>query len=342
MGFSYRQSVSVGPFRFNLSGAGVGMSVGIPGFRVGTGPRGNYVRLGARGVSYRCTLPAAAPPPSLPRPSSGGVVMQDIESTSAARIVDSSSETLLNEIREKRRMLALKPFAIVLTCIAVPFAIANGWGIAALVVGIVAILAAGHRDRVRKTVVILYDFEAHAAEMFRRFGEWAEALASSRGAWHVASEGRVHDRKYHAGASTLVNRSATTIRTAEPPGIRTNVPVLSMGVGRQTLYFLPDRLLVFDRAGVGAISYATLDIAVNRQRFIEGSRVPPDATVVDHTWRYVNKSGGPDRRFNHNPQLPICLYDEISLRTASGLNEVVQISRSGIGEGFAAAVRGLA
>jgi hypothetical protein len=118
--------------------------------------------------------------------------------------------------------------------------------------------------------------------------------------------------------------------------------VLSLGAGRQTLYFLPDRLLVYDSAGIGAISYRTLSLSATRQRFIEEDSVPSDATVVDRTWRYVNKSGGPDRRFAHNPELPICLYDELTFRTASGLNEVFQISRSGLAEGFIAAVRYLA
>ena len=35
-----------GPFRFNLSKSGLGVSAGVPGFRVGTGPRGNYVHMG--------------------------------------------------------------------------------------------------------------------------------------------------------------------------------------------------------------------------------------------------------------------------------------------------------
>lgn len=34
------------PFRFNLSNSGIGVSAGIKGFRVGTGPRGNYVHMG--------------------------------------------------------------------------------------------------------------------------------------------------------------------------------------------------------------------------------------------------------------------------------------------------------
>ncbi|GAB3034901.1 DUF4236 domain-containing protein [Mycobacterium bourgelatii] len=56
MGFYVRKSVKAGPFRFNLSKSGVGVSVGVPGFRVGTGPRGNYVHIGRNGVYYRASL----------------------------------------------------------------------------------------------------------------------------------------------------------------------------------------------------------------------------------------------------------------------------------------------
>jgi hypothetical protein len=345
MGFSFRQSVSVGPFRFNLSGSGVGVSVGVPGFRVGTGPRGNYVHLGRGGVYYRHTIPTPTAPRPMPRYDRGSAVaLEEIESASAVQIVDSSSEELLGEIRAKRRKMPLMPFVLV-AAIVLLF-IAAGWGsggfLFALVLSVAAMIAARYRDKVAKTVVILYELDPYAQEAFRRFQEWAVTLASVRCAWHIAASGRVHDRKYHAGASSLVQRNATTIRTAEPPGVRTNVPVLSIGVGRQTLYFLPDRLLVYDSGGVGAIAYSTLEISAEGQQFIEKGPVPADATVVGRTWRYVNKSGGPDRRFNNNPQLPICLYDELWLRSASGLNEIVQLSRSGIGEGFAMAVRQLA
>ena len=40
MGFYYRKSVNLGPFRVNLSKTGVGYSVGGRGFRVGTTSRG--------------------------------------------------------------------------------------------------------------------------------------------------------------------------------------------------------------------------------------------------------------------------------------------------------------
>ncbi|MGS2809938.1 DUF4236 domain-containing protein [Nocardia sp. MW-W600-9] len=52
IGIYGRQSLNAGPFRFNLSRSGIGISAGVPGFRVGSGPRGNYVHAGAHGVYY--------------------------------------------------------------------------------------------------------------------------------------------------------------------------------------------------------------------------------------------------------------------------------------------------
>lgn len=56
MAFYLRDSVSVGPFRFNLSKSGVGLSVGITGLRFGLGPRGRYIHAGRGGVYYRKTF----------------------------------------------------------------------------------------------------------------------------------------------------------------------------------------------------------------------------------------------------------------------------------------------
>jgi hypothetical protein len=46
MSFYIRKSIKAGSFRYNLSKSGVGVSVGVPGFRVGTAPQGNYIRAG--------------------------------------------------------------------------------------------------------------------------------------------------------------------------------------------------------------------------------------------------------------------------------------------------------
>lgn len=56
MGFYYRKSVSVGPFRINVSKSGVGYSVGGGGFRTGVSSRGkrySSFSLPGTGVGYR-------------------------------------------------------------------------------------------------------------------------------------------------------------------------------------------------------------------------------------------------------------------------------------------------
>jgi hypothetical protein len=71
MGFFYRKSVNLGPFRVNLSGSGVGYSVGGRGFRVGKSSRGRrYTAFSVpgTGVGYRgkgCLVLMTAIPASL-------------------------------------------------------------------------------------------------------------------------------------------------------------------------------------------------------------------------------------------------------------------------------------
>jgi Protein of unknown function (DUF4236) len=58
MGFYYRKSVRLGPFRVNLSKSGLGYSVGGSGFRTGvsgSGRRYSTFSLPGTGVGYRTT-----------------------------------------------------------------------------------------------------------------------------------------------------------------------------------------------------------------------------------------------------------------------------------------------
>ena len=83
---------------------------------------------------------------------------------------------------------------------------------------------------------------------------------------------------------------------------------------------MPDVVLCWQHGTFGAVSYRDLQVRDSTTRFIEDGWVPSDAAVVDRTWRYVNKSGGPDRRFNNNAQLPVVKYGVLYLSSATGLN----------------------
>jgi hypothetical protein len=361
MGLSFRKSVRVGPFRFNFSTRGIGVSAGIPGFRIGTGPRGAYVHMGAGGVYYRQSLGGAAGRSGGARPhrSNSGLgplappardfsvgPMQEIESRSVLELTDSSSEALLAEIQQRQALLRIAPWVLGGSTVLL-FSLWNAGvrGVPFVVAGIVTAGVywwASARDALRRTVVLGYELDPVAACRFESLVSSIQALNSAGGLWHIPVEAEVHDRKYHAGASSIVKRDAIRPGLGQPPMIKTNVDVPYLRVGKQVVYFMPDRALVFDRSQVGAVSYGSLMIDVSAQRFIEDAGVPRDAEVVDCTWRYVNKKGGPDRRFKDNHEIPIALYEQIHFRSASGLNEVVQVSRRGLGHGIAQAIAMLA
>jgi hypothetical protein len=53
MGFYYRKSVNMGPFRINVGKSGVGYSVGGRGFRTGISSRGKrYTSFGVPGTGF--------------------------------------------------------------------------------------------------------------------------------------------------------------------------------------------------------------------------------------------------------------------------------------------------
>ncbi len=349
----------VGPFRFNLSKSGIGVSTGVPGFRVGMGPRGNYVHMGRGGVYYRATLPSSAKPK--PSPSSSNhylpqeepfetpiipiethAPLEEIESAHISQLVDSSSRALIEELNNKKKKIQAWPFVASAFLILFIIGASLNWAILALMLvvllGAAATYVVYNFDAIGKSVVLFYDFDAEMESAYGRLHETASRLADSAAVWHIEASGEVYDQKYHAGASNIVSRNKTFIRKEQPKFVKTNIETVAMGVGRQTLHFFPDRVLVYDKDGVGAVDYSDLAVKVSPSKFVETESVPHDSQIVDSTWRYVNKSGGPDKRFKDNPELPICLYEDIALSSHTGLNEILQVSRCGFGDEFVKAI----
>jgi len=78
MGFYYRKSVRLGPFRVNVSNSGVGYSVGGGGFRTGVSARGrryNTFSIPGTGIGYRTS------------PKSGGCLVLFVGTLIAAALV---------------------------------------------------------------------------------------------------------------------------------------------------------------------------------------------------------------------------------------------------------------
>jgi len=280
---------------------------------------------------------------------SSSIELKEIESGSVSQMVDSSSAALLEEINSKSKKSLIWPWTLGLgICLLVALTAANSpvW-IYCLLVPTCAggLIWAIHADKLRKTVVLFYELEPHIEGAFQILHDAFDSLRSCSRMWHIESRGDItttYDWKVNAGASAIVKRKAVIAQVGSPPYFKCNVSIPVLPAGRQRLYFLPDRILVWDTNGVGAVGFEQLDIDFDEQRFIEGGDVPSDARVIDKTWRYVNKKGGPDRRFNNNREIPIVLYEAILMRSKSGLQELFQASRTGTGSTLNSAVQQMA
>lgn len=329
MGFYLRKSVNVGPLRFNLSKGGIGISTGIKGLRIGTGPKGNYIHAGAGGFYYRTTLKPSkqnsrAPrnPPALPE--SNDEALREIDSDITLLFQDCSEDALVKDIVEKLSSVASWPWVL-----GAGFLLGISLDSLFFYIGCALAVAAYIWDETRRSVVLFYEFDLGHEKDYVEMIENFEALKKVRKVWHIEAQGNTSEWKKNAGANSLVRRNATTLSLNLPKFIKSNIPVPTIKVGTQTLCFLPDRLIILADKAAASVPYSDLSIEIGTTRFIETESVPSDADVIDHTWRFVNKSGGPDRRFKDNRQIPVCRYEEVSFHSKNGLNELIQISKVG-------------
>jgi hypothetical protein len=336
MGFYIRKSLSVGPLRFNLSKSGIGVSGGIKGLRLGTGPRGTYIHAGRGGLYYRqylFTHPRSGGPvtPSL-QPSTPLRETPDdtvtIASAPASEITDSSAAALLDEIRVKRRMVAYTPFVLIAALIVVIAAWSNSATIGAVLVllGAGAVFATALHDAQRRAVVVMYDLDTDTETAFKALYDGLMRIRACGAVWSVMTQQANSDYKHNAGATSLLQRQPATIRDGPVPFLKTNVAIPCLVLHRDALYFFPDRIFIANAAGVGAVSYQDFQTRAQIGRFIEDGSVPRDATQVDSTWRFVNKNGSPDRRFANNRQLPILAYQDILFASQTGVRAYLQVS----------------
>ncbi|EAB6718125.1 DUF4236 domain-containing protein, partial [Salmonella enterica subsp. enterica] len=328
------------------------------GLRIGTGPRGHYIHAGRGGLYYRATLgkagqgrqPLASPQRPISTrtmPDGGDVAMIEIESGDVLQMRDTSFSELLDEINAKAKQMRMSvALALAALAIGATLGLATGGpGLLLCAMALPAGLAGKWLDSYRRTTVLYYELEGDAEASYRLLAKGYDGLIGCAAKWHIEAGGAVQSLtawKRNAGASHLVKRKLTTLVYALPAVVKSNITPPALQVGRQVMFFMPDIVLMQDGARLGAVSYADLKVQWQHSRFIETERVPNDAKIVGHTWKHPNKAGGPDRRFKDNRQIPICLYETMHLNSATGVNELVEFSKTEVAAQFADGCRMLA
>jgi hypothetical protein len=167
---------------------------------------------------------------------------------------------------------------------------------------------------------MFYELNDGMTQVFNRLMKATTALAGSPGRYFDIVEQHLETwdlRKRNAGAGGLIERQYLGISISQPIRERLNVFVPAFHEGYRTVFFLPDAVALRSGDHTTSYRYGELRVRVLDKPFIT-MLVPRGVTPIGHTWQYVNKDGGPDRRFNDNFQIPIIDVTELDFHFPDG------------------------
>jgi hypothetical protein len=277
--------------------------------------------------------PALTPEPAL-TPAEGGNVLE---------MVPVNSSHIIQHINEKMQRMLLWRWALGAGVIAsLVLGLQPEMQAFALVLAICTIILSSFVFYTnRRAVVIMYNLLEDAEGPFRLFTEEFDKLATAQKIWNIDTSTRIGDWKRNAGATDTSMRTRAKLGYSVPRVIKTNIDVPSIVGGRHSMFFFPDIVLITERNHAGAISYEDLVVLWDTIVFIEQKPVPSDSQVLGYTWQYVNKSGGPDRRFSNNRQIPQVIYQQMTAKGPNNFLKTLHFSLVGDRSGFDSALLGL-
>ena len=325
MGFRYRKSINIGGgFRINISKSGIGYSWGTKGYRVtkmANGATRKTISIPGTGISFVDQESAGKPKNSLSLSNYGTSETIEIKNNIDSKAASPGLEDVLSAA--EATLLADRITRIFLVVFGALFLFNALFAIPLL-------CSIAMKIYVRRAGVIDLSYSIDDLQKKFLYARLKHVLkaAKSEKTWRIVESSKSNNIKYSSGASTLLKRSICKTTTVAPFPFSSNMLTISFKSKKETLVFFPDKLFLIQGVKVCAFSYNDISLSSGTTKFIEEERVPSDSKIVGRTWKYVNISGGPDKRFKGNRELPICLYGQIRLTSPVGLNTLIMFSNS--------------
>jgi hypothetical protein len=368
LGLTFRKSIKIGSgTRLNLSSSGIGVSTGVKGFRISTGPRGTYVTIGGHGIYYREKI--AGPYGVLQNPDTYNNIKTSGEeqitpSTDALQLVSSDAALTLANINETVNFpsswpwtvfLVLLPLLVVSAAILLALFPQNFPSIfvaacvSAIILAGVTLNTSAQQDAVKRIYSMTYELDNSAQIRYQAILDAVAVLNQNNRIRCVVSSFNTPDTKYNAGADSFDRTLNASCGSTQLPFITTNITPISLdlGNGNQKLYFLPDRIYVYQKSEkskheYGAVEYNDLSFNFYTQKEAMDPLVAPtDSEILGKTYEKVNKDGSRDKRFSYNRELTICRVGRIEITSPQGLNTILEVSMASTAQEFVEAFQNL-
>lgn len=336
MGFRYRKSINLGGgFRLNLSKSGVGYSYGGKGYRftkkANGGTRSTF-SLPGTGLSYvketggkkRRKNPGnyahnGVDPSQFSNPSFAAYDIREIRNADIDDMVSSGSGEMLNKAENTLFYCKLSILGFWLSLL-VGFAYHLLWIVTA------ASLAGYILLKTRSIINLKYPNDGVlSVETAKRLIPF-EKIANCNMLWSLSQTSKTAGQNSSVVPTCQVRRSQCFAALSIPFPFKTNTTVVCFDMGKEKLVFLPDKLIVFQNGKIAVFDYSCITFEAYNQQYAELETVPQDAKIVASTWQYTTKSWDPDKRYQNNQQIPICLYGTLVIKSTFGLHTEIMYS----------------
>lgn len=374
MGWKFRKRVKIIPgVRLNISGSGISTTVGPRGVNVNVGKKGAHLNTGIPGTGiydrHKLTpgaskrqhsaepepvpepglTPTAPPPQPQPQIEPGTEIRSDTNEAITSPGLESLKTTAL-DVHERRRDLETesRQLHVVASRAHVTARRARWNPINLFRRDRLAQLDQEAQDRRQAAdecdeelqecfLELSVELDGEIAEKHRELVDAFDKASSSHSIWDVTSAKAIDVVAERSSASSAITRQRVSFGVRESRIIRSQNAVLHLQNANGGDLYLYSGFLVVAKAeqDFALVDLRDVELTYSTTRFVETEQVPGDSEVVDHTWRYVNKSGKPDRRYKDNYEIPVAVYGSITLRTDAGLHEEYMLSHAANAEQFA-------
>lgn len=184
-----------------------------------------------------------------------------------------------------------------------------------------------------------YDIDNSVSSQKLRLYEEAcnafEELLTAQKIWIQTS--KIQNTEAKAAASSIVNIQETTLGVGVFNYIKSKFDTPIFPFGNQLLYLYPEFAIISQSpTRFEVVDYDDISIVYTTIRFHEPGLYPSDAEKIGSTWEYVNKDGGPDRRYVNNRQVAVVRYGGIIISIKGHQSVTYQVSNAHLADVFCA------
>lgn len=320
MGWRFRKSINIGGFRINFSKSGIGYSFGVPGYRITKKANGGYretYNLKGTGISHVRDFTSGNDLPKNDDLNSDDSLNNDVTNLGFLDSdVNELCTNLSNTIIFNKRINFIIIFLILLSMIGVVLTFVDLLFSIVIVIPVFVIVIIPKK----RMVTLDYNFDDYRMDNYNKLLLGLKSLESNHRIWEIKSSESTTDWKNNAGATTLLQIVKLSFVSHGLKYLKTNLIIKTLNIRNIKFIFLPDSIILARDNVIKSLSYKSLKLTSEDVLYAETDEVPKDTMISHYTWRFPNKDGSPDRRYNNNYKIPNCEYSKIKIDNNKGLN----------------------